>query len=205
MSGALDPAGPVAERMADLWWQMLVLGTVSFLAFMVLLVLALRRRAPLDEEPSRAWIIGGGVIQPLVLVIIVFGLTLVAMRALPDEGDPDALVIEVVGHQWWYEVSYPDLGVEIVDEIHLPVGRPVELQLRSADVIHSFWIPELGGKTDMLPDGVNVMVLQADRVGRFTGSCAEFCGLDHTLMQIEAVSHTPADFDRWVADQQGGA
>lgn len=215
MGGALDPVGPVAREMADLWWLMLGLGAAAFAVFLVLLVAALRRRGGIDadefipevrdDQPSRAWIVGGGVIQPLVLVIIVFAATLLAMRAIPDTAESDGLVVEVTGHQWWYEISYPDLGVVTANEIYLPVGRPVELRLNSADVIHSFWIPQLGGKTDMLPDGENVMVLQADEPGSYAGSCAEFCGLQHTRMAITAIAVTPAEFEEWVAVQQGPA
>lgn len=205
MGSSLDPAGPVAREMAVLWWWMLGLGTVAFLVFAVLLGLALwRRRSPdepvADDPSARGWLIGAGVVQPLVLITIVFALTLVAMRAIPDEA-PDGLAIEVTGHQWWYEVRYPDAGVVTANEVHIPAGEPVELRLTSADVIHSFWVPALAGKIDLLPDGVNTLVLQADQPGTYLGDCAEFCGLQHTLMQIRVIAHDEEGFERWVDEQ----
>ncbi|MGI9018316.1 MAG: cytochrome c oxidase subunit II [Euzebya sp.] len=212
MGGALDPAGPVSREMADLWWIMLGLGGGAFLVFATALVAALLRRRgsndedgvprPHEEHPSRAWILVGGVVQPLVLVIIVFAATLLAMRAIPENVSSDGLVIEIVGHQWWYEIRYPDHDIVTANELHIPVGEPVELRLQSADVIHSFWIPQLGGKTDMLPDGQTTMVLQADEPGSYAGSCAEFCGLQHTRMAITAIALSSEDFDAWVTTQQ---
>lgn len=193
--------------MADLWWLMLALGTAVFIGFAVLLAIGLRRRpgGPPDvEEQPRvgSWIVGGGVVMPLIVLVVVFGATVQAMRILPVAAPADALTVEIVGHQWWYEVSYPDQGITQVDELRIPVGRPIELRLTSADVIHSFWVPELGGKLDMLPDGVNTLVLQADEPGEHRARCAEFCGLEHTHMQLRVVAEPPAQFDAWVAEQQ---
>lgn len=215
MTASLQPAGPVAGQIATLWWLMLALGTAAFVVFGVLLAVALLRRrdnvdsgaAAIDpgegqRAPSRAWIVGGGVIQPLVLIIIVFALTLVAMRAIPDTAPTDALVVEITGHMWWYEVRYPEQGIISANEMHIPVDRAIDLRLISADVIHSFWLPELGGKTDMLPDGPTSMVLQADEPGEYFGVCAEFCGLQHTRMGFRAVAHDAEDFADWVSDQQ---
>ena len=205
-SGSLDPKGPAAETIADLWWLMLVLGIVAFLVFAVALGVGLfRRPAPGSEEQTQRrlnrWILGGGVVLPVVLVVVVFGATVHAMRSLPEDSTGDALVIEVTGFQWRYEVSYPDQGVELVDELRLPVGREVALHLKSEDVIHSFWVPELGGKLDMLPDGTNVLVLQADSPGEWGARCAEFCGLHHASMVLRVVAQEPEEFDAWLAAQ----
>jgi cytochrome c oxidase subunit II len=207
-TGSLDPKGPVAESIADSWWLMLGLGVAVFILFAALLAVGLFRRRRADEgaaeaQPSeKRWIVGGGVLLPFVLLVIVFGATVATMRALPDDAPPEALVIEVTGHQWWFEVSYPDAGITVPDELHLPVGRPVVLRLTSADVIHSFWVPELAGKLDMLPEDVNVLQLQADEPGEWGGQCAEFCGLEHATMRIRVVAESPEDFAAWIESQR---
>lgn len=206
--GSLDPRGPVAEAMADLWWLMLVLGVAVFVVFAVVLAVGLFRRPAAEPPEGRSfgrWMVGWGVVGPAVILIVVFVATVYAMRVMPTDVPPDALVIEVVGHQWWYEVHYPDDGITMTNELHIPVGRPVALRLTSADVIHSFWVPELGGKLDMLPDGVNTLVLQADVPGEYQNRCAEFCGLEHADMQMTVVAEPAERFAAWVADQQRAA
>lgn len=215
MGGSLAPAGPVAAEMATLWWALLALGAAGFVIFAVLLGLALRRRHPGPEEPdpqaagrrSHRLLVGAGVVQPLVFVIATFALTVVAMRAIPEASDvdADAVVVDVVGHQWWYEIRYPDLGVVTANEVHIPAGQAVRLRLRSADVIHSFWVPQLAGKIDLIPDYVNELVLIADGPGTYLGDCAEFCGLSHTWMGIRVVAHPPEEFDSWVQAQAAPA
>ena len=211
--GSLDPQGPVAEAMADLWWLMLGLGSAVFVVVAVLLVMALFRRRP-DAElrpgektPHRfdRWMIAGGVVMPLIVLVVVFGATLQAMRFVPNTAPPEALVVEVVGHQWWWEVRYPDEGITTANELHIPVGRPVALQLTSADVIHSFWVPRLGGKMDLLPDGTNTLVLEADEPGEHHSQCAEFCGLQHANMGLVVVAEPQERFASWVDDRKGPA
>lgn len=209
-AGSLDPQGPVAKAMADLWWLMLGLGVAVFVVFAVVLAVGLFRRRPAAEPqpggqtPNRfgPWLIGGGVAVPLVVIAIVFGATVRAMRVVPTKAPPGALVIEIVGHQWWWEVHYPDEGIITANEVHIPVGRPIALQLTSADVIHSFWVPELGGKMDLLPDRTNTLVLQADEPGQHLSRCAEFCGLQHTQMGMVVVAEPAERFASWVAGQQ---
>jgi cytochrome c oxidase subunit II len=209
--GALDPQGPVSEAMADLWWLMLGLGLVVFVAVVVVLGLGLFRRRRGSEPPADRqrrdsfgrWFVVAGMVVPLVILVVVFGATVRAMRFVPTSAPPEALVIEVVGHQFWWEVRYPDRGVTVRDELHLPVGRPVNLQLSSADVIHSFWVPELAGKIDMLPDHPNTLVLQADQPGRYVSRCAEYCGLEHTRMVMTVVAEPEERFAAWVADRRG--
>jgi cytochrome c oxidase subunit II len=143
------------------------------------------------------------VVVPLVILLVVFGATVRAMRFVPTSAPPEALVIEVVGHQFWWEVRYPEQGVTVRDELHLPVGRRINLQLTSADVIHSFWVPELAGKIDLLPDGTNTLVLEADQPGVHTSRCAEFCGLEHTRMVMTVVAESEERFAAWVAERRG--
>jgi cytochrome c oxidase subunit 2 len=209
--GVLDPQGPVSQAMADLWWLMLGLGGVVFVAVVVVLALGLFRRRPAAEQetgrerPNRfgRWFVVAGVVAPMVILLVVFGATLRAMRLVPSTAPPDALVIEVVGHQFWWEVRYPDAGVTVTNELRLPVGRPVSLQLTSADVIHSFWVPALAGKIDMLPDYTNTLVLKADEPGVHRSRCAEFCGLEHTKMVLTVVAEPEDQFAAWLADRRG--
>jgi cytochrome c oxidase subunit 2 len=209
--GVLDPQGPVSQAMADLWWLMLGLGGVVFVAVVVVLALGLfRRRPPAEQEtgPERRnafgrWFVVGGVVVPLLILLVVFGATVRAVQSVPTAAPPEALVIEVVGHQFWWEVRYPDAGVTVTDELHLPVGRPVNLQLSSADVIHSFWVPALAGKLDLLPDHPNTLVLEADQPGVHRSRCAEFCGLEHTKMVLTVVAEPEEQFAAWVAERRG--
>ena len=209
--GALDPQGPVSGAMADLFWLMVGLGGAVVVAVVVVLALGLLRRRPAGEpEPDRErpnrfgrWFVVGGVAVPLVILLIVFGATVQAMRSIPTTAPSDALVIEVVGHQFWWEVRYPDAGVTVTNELHLPVGRPVNLQLTSADVIHSFWVPELAGKLDLLPDHPNTLVLEAEEAGVHRSRCAEFCGLEHTKMVLTVVAEPEDRFVSWLAERRG--
>jgi cytochrome c oxidase subunit 2 len=189
--GVLDPQGPVSQAMADLWWLMLGLGGVVFVVVVVVLALGLFRRRPAAEQetgrerPTRfgRWFVVGGVVAPMVILLVVFGATVRALRLVPTSAPPDALVIEVVGHQFWWEVRYPEQGVTVRDELHLPVGRPVNLQLTSADVIHSF--------------------LEADQPGVHRSRCAEFCGLEHTKMVLTVVAEPEDQFVAWLAGRRG--
>lgn len=187
---------------------MLGLGAVVFVAFAALLVVGLFRRSAENQDRAhsqqrvRRWIVGGGVVLPLIVLIVVFGATVYAMRVIPTAPPSSALVVEVVGRQWQYEVSYPQEGVAAVNELHLPVGRPVALHLTSTDVIHSFWVPELGGKLDLLPDDTNILVLQADEPGTYRARCAEFCGLQHARMKLVVVAEQPDAFASWLDGQR---
>jgi cytochrome c oxidase subunit II len=197
--------------MADLFWLMLGLGAVVFVVVLVVLALGLFRRGREGEpradrqRPDRfgRWFVVGGVVAPLVILIIVFGATVNAMRFVPTTAPPEALVIEVVGHQFWWEVRYPDAGITTTNELHIPVGRRINLQLTSADVIHSFWVPELAGKLDLLPDRTNTLVLQADEPGEHVSRCAEYCGLEHTRMLLTVVAEPEEQFTAWVAERRG--
>jgi len=210
--GGLDPKGPVAETMAELWWLMLALGALVFVGVVVLLVLGLfRGRRDVESTPtpdtgrSSRWLIGGGVVMPVLVLVVVFGATVAAMRDVPTEAPAGALVVEVIGHQWWWEVRYPEEGITTANELHVPVGRAVSIELTSADVIHSFWVPALGGKLDALPDGTNTLVLEADEPGEFHSECAEFCGLQHANMAVVVVAESQDRFASWVDAQRGPA
>jgi cytochrome c oxidase subunit 2 len=205
--GALDPAGPAARVMADLWWLMLWLGLAVFVLFVALMVMAVRRHDPSHEPPEEStgtaghprWLVLGGVVLPVVVILVVLGATLAGMNALPRaDAAGEGPVIELTGHQWWWEVRYRDHDVVTANEIHVPVGVPVTFVMSSDDVVHSFWVPELGGKLDLIPERETTLVLQADEAGEYRGSCAEFCGLQHARMLVTVVAEDQASFDAWL-------
>jgi cytochrome c oxidase subunit 2 len=130
----------------------------------------------------------------------VFGATVLAMRELAASDTDPELTVEIIGHQFWWEVRYPDHDVVTANEVHVPARTAVEITLTSADVIHSFWVPAVAGKLDLLPERVNRLVIDAEP-GTYPGRCAEFCGTSHANMDLVFVAHPGDGFDRWVADQ----
>jgi cytochrome c oxidase subunit 2 len=190
------------------------LGTFIFLLVIGLLFAAtLRRRRGTSEtapdstnaDLGRNWPILGGILLPLVVIGLVFGYTIYTLGAVENPYGKPAVQIDVVGRRWWWEVKYPEEGVVTANEIHIPVGKPVEIQLQSADVIHSFWVPELHGKLDAIPTRINKLVIQADKAGVYRGECAEFCGLQHAHMGFMVVAQSQTDYDNWVKAQSQGA
>ncbi|MES2585249.1 MAG: cytochrome c oxidase subunit II [Pseudomonadota bacterium] len=198
----LDPAGPAAHTIAGVAWSLFVGATLIFAGVMALLVVALRQRG--GTVNIRWWVVGGGLVFPAVVLCILMGYTAVRSAQLTRAPPTDALVVSVIGKMWWWEVRYrASDGKEVVlaNEIHIPVNRPVVIGLSSSDVIHSFWVPQLGGKMDMVPGRTNQLVLQATAPGVYRGQCAEYCGEQHAHMALHVVAHTPADFDAWLAAQ----
>lgn len=212
-TSVFDASGEGAKQIANLWIIMLLIAAVVYVQVLALLGLALfhrRSRATEDDTPdvsppsarARNFIIINGIAIPIVILTIVFGLALTTLAALsPADANTD-LRIHVIGHRWWWEVRYPDHDIVTANEIYIPTGTQVEVRLTSEDVIHSFWIPELNGKTDLIPGQSNRMFLYTDEPGVYQGICAEFCGVQHTFMQFPVVVQSPADFEEWVARQQ---
>ena len=203
---ALEPAGRGAERIADLFWWMTVGAVVIWLAVIALALYAERVRPEAhSRRQANALIIGGGAIIPTVVLagLLVYGLALTPDLLAPaPEG---SLKIAVTGEQWWWRVRYLPPGggsVELANEIRLPVGDHVEFRLESPDVIHSFWIPSLGGKLDMIPGRLTRLTLEPTRTGVFRGACAEYCGTSHALMSFAVVVLDKADFAAWLERQQ---
>jgi cytochrome c oxidase subunit 2 len=205
----LDPRGPGARRVEGLWWLMFWISVAVLLVVLALLGYSLRKRGhdKADTEtatpgPTPAWgrpfVIISGFAAPAIILIGVLAVSLGDLAALNDLG-PSRIRIEVIGHMWWWEARYPD-GAVTANEIHIPVGEPVEFQLTSADVIHSFWIPTLHPKRDMIPGRSNVLTMQADEPGRYWGQCAEFCGLQHAGMVVYVIADP--DFDLWLENQR---
>jgi cytochrome c oxidase subunit 2 len=139
------------------------------------------------------------VVVPVVVLAVLWVLTLSDMSALSHPRRSAAMKVQVVGHQWWWEVRYPQQGFVTANDIHIPVGRPVEVELTTDDVIHSFWVPQLTGKTDLISGRTNRMWIQADRPGVYRGQCAEYCGLQHANMIFYVVADAPATFREWVS------
>ena len=206
----LDPAGPFAGPLNTLAWVLFAMAGAVLLIVLVALGLALfgprRWRRRLGGE-KLVWI--GGLAFPVVVLsaLLVYGLGLTSRLAEPPA--PGEMRIRVVGEMWWWRVAYLDAegreAIHDANEIHIPAGRPVVLELEAADVIHSLWVPRLSGKVDMIPGRRNLMRIQADAPGVFGGQCAEYCGGPHALMGLVVVAHAPEDFARWRARQAAPA
>ncbi|MDF2096937.1 cytochrome c oxidase subunit II [Aquibaculum arenosum] len=191
---ALDPAGPAADALAGVWWVMLggsflILGAVVALALYAIYGRGARR----SGITPRLLIVGGGLVfTPAVLAaLLIWGIG-AGHALLPLPGEREVYRIEVRAHQWWWEVTYPDAEdgpLHAANEIHIPAGRPVDITVRAEDVIHSFWVPRLGGKIDALPGHTNVIRLEAPAAGVYRGQCAEFCGAQHSRMALLIEAH----------------
>jgi cytochrome c oxidase subunit 2 len=219
ITSIFDPVSPPAAEIYNL--SILVLGIcagifVVVAGLMVYCIAAFRRRAGDDDsEPPQVY--GSNPIElawtvlPLLIVSVLFLVTtrtLLAIQKAPPP--PGTLQVTVIGHQWWWEFRYPDLGVVTANELHVPVSdardrRPTYLRLESADVVHSFWLPQLNGKTDVIPNRVNNMWIEPLRAGVYLGQCAEYCGTQHANMLLRVIAHPPAEFDAWVASQRASA
>jgi cytochrome c oxidase subunit II len=195
---ALDPQGPQAAGIAESWWVMLIGATVVFVIVSALVLYAIYRDpARRPAIAPQALVVGGGLVFPLVVLValLVYG-TLLGIDLLREPAEP-VRRIDVTGQQFWWQVDYGDDGPVTANELYLPVGQPVELALRSRDVIHSFWVPSLAGKVDLIPGRTNALRLRADRPGVFLGQCAEFCGLLHAHMRLVVVALEPDAFEAW--------
>jgi cytochrome c oxidase subunit II len=219
ITSIFDPVSPPAAEIYTL--SILVLGIcggifVTVGGLMVYTIVRFRRR-PGDDGSEPAQIYGSNPIElawtvvPLLIVFVLFLVTtrtLLAVQKAPPP--PGALNVTVIGHQWWWEFRYPGLGIVTANELHVPAStpgdrRPTYLQLESVDVVHSFWIPQLNGKTDVIPNRANSMWIEPLRPGLYLGQCAEYCGTQHAHMLLRVVAQAPADFDAWVAAQRAPA
>jgi cytochrome c oxidase subunit 2 len=174
------------------------------LVVLALLVIALLRgrgrpeAAQGDTRSGKLLVVVGGAVIPALVVVALFAVTVDTLPATSPPRGPTQLTIDVVGHRWFWEVRYPARKVTTANEIHIPARRAVEVKVSTGDVIHSFWVPRLNRKIDMIPGRVNSLLLRAERPGVYRGQCAEFCGLQHANMAFLVVAHEPDDFGRWL-------
>ncbi len=216
--GLLDSPATTLTPRSDFGWtshriflQILRWDTAIFLVVQVLLLFAVFRfrerdpgTIPRQVRGSAVLELGWTVLPAVILVFIAFP-TVGAIFRTQAAPPKDALRVKVIGHQWWWEFQYPDLGFTTASDVHLPAGRPVSFEITGADVIHSFWVPQLGGKRDAIPGSGTRIVLTADAPGEYYGQCAEFCGVSHANMRHLAVVETPEAFAAWVAKQKEAA
>ena len=240
VQSALDPSGPQAARIENLWWiafwtatavYVLTIGALFYAAFHrrrtpPVEALAVRAGAPIVET-TQAGVIVAQPVHTFVLrterehgllpwVAAATGLTvgilfaflvadLLTSRAIGAQQQKQAMLVKVIGHQWWWEVQYidtnPSRTIVTANEIHIPVGRPVQVELETADVIHSFWVPTLHGKRDLVPGLKNRLWLQADKAGTYRGECAEFCGHQHAKMSFLVIAEPATQFATWYEGQ----
>lgn len=216
--------GPAARSIAHLSDAMTVVFLISIVVMWLLLAIALKKRRgsfdehmPIDVGGGQGWVAVGGLIIPLLVLTVFFFFGLLLLADFPIHGargamgsmakqtpaKPDILII---GHQWWWEVHYldadPSKEFTTANEIHIPAHRAVNIELRSADVLHSFWVPSLHGKVDMVPNHPNYIRIEASEPGSFVGQCAEFCGVQHAHMRLLVIAQEPAAFQQWLAHER---
>jgi cytochrome c oxidase subunit II len=205
---ALNPAGPAAQTIAQLWWGMFTFFSAVLLAVVVLWLYAMKRPYQThDEAQARRiqmrWIIGGGIILPMTSVLVLLSVSIPAgqrILTLPTSTPP--LRIEVIGNRWWWAIRYPDSGVITTNQLYLPVDQVVDVYVSTADVIHSLWVPRLAGKIDLIPGRTNHLRLLASTLGSMRGQCAEFCGNGHAFMVLEVEVLAADDFAQWLSRRQ---
>jgi len=207
---ALDPKGPNGAAISSLFGIVLAIAAVVFVIVEGMLLFSawrFRQRPNDTTEPKQvhgntrfeiAW-----TIAPAIIVVVLFVLALQTQQTLDAKPAPvsDQLNVKVIGHQWWWEYQYTDLNITTATDLVIPVGKVVNLDITAADVIHSFWIPQLNGKTDAFPNRINHSWIQADAAGTFYGQCAELCGPSHANMRAVVIAKDQADFDAWVQQQ----
>ncbi len=198
----LRPGSDAADEITTLWWIMLAGAVVVFGVVLVLVLAAILRRRRSGEGGdgrARTWIALGGIVAPIVVLSALFVLVLRTLPATSAGAAADAeLTVEVVGKQWFWEARYPGTDAVTANEIHIPAGVPVRLVGTTADVVHSFWVPRLNRKIDLIPGKRNEILLEADEPGVYRGQCAEFCGLQHAHMAFLVIAEPEGDFRRWL-------
>ncbi len=203
----LDPRSHQESAITHLFWIVVAVCAVGFGIVAILLFLGWwRRTSPTlpgggGERAATGVVIGAGIALPIALLVALFvysDIYVLKSTAAPPKGDAQ-LTVEVIGHQWWWEVRYEGSSAVTANEIHIPVHTRVEIVAKTADVIHSFWIPQLNRKMDMIPGQSNRLLLDADQPGVYAGHCSEFCGLQHAHMVVLVIAQPRAAFDRWLA------
>lgn len=216
ISSIFDPVSAPAAAIRDLSWLVLAICAAIFVVVASLLLYAIVRfrRRPGDDGREPPQVYGSNQIElawtvvPLLIIFVLFLATTRTIIAVQHaEPPPNALIVTVIGRQWWWEFRYPGLGIITANELHVPVSdpanrRPTFLRLESDDVIHSFWVPRLAGKTDVIPNRENHMWIEPTEPGTYLGQCAEFCGTQHAYMLLRVIVHPQDEFERWVAEHR---
>lgn len=204
----LHPGGPAASRISSMGWVVFILlGAVAFIMWVLLAWASVRRpgtlaeHEPFDEGGGQRWILVGGILIPLFVLSGLFVYTVEGMTGFPVMHGAVNPQIEIIGHQFWWEIRYigngPQQTFTTANEIHIPTGKPVDLLLESQDVIHSLWVPGLHGKMQLIPGMKNYLRIEASQPRVFQGQCAEFCGEQHAHMRLLVVAQTPAEYELW--------
>jgi cytochrome c oxidase subunit 2 len=210
IQSVLNSAGPQAGRIESLWWLMFWVCAAVFVLVMAALAIAIargRRGASVDvPESTLTRNIGISVgVSTVALIGLLFASVLTG-RAIGSMPASNPLQVRITGYQWWWNIDYqnsdPSLQVTTANELHLPVGRPVVITLQATDVIHSFWVPNLHGKTDLIPGRETTVMLRADTAGVFRGQCAEYCGAQHAHMAFTVVAEPSEQFEAWLSAQR---
>src|SRR5690349_18586806 len=218
-SSYLDATGAAGHREANLGiWLTIVASAVVLFVCVALLLVVFRKRdqTKRDSSVERYQIASGlnwiyiGTGTTIAILVAVFIATMVTLTAAAHPPKTPSLTMDVTGHQWWWEITYsdasnPNLGFTTANEVHLPVGVPVRVRLRTADVIHSFWLPQIAGKTDVIPGQVNEMWVEARQAGTSRGMCGEYCGLQHATMALSVTAEPLASFQEWARSRQAEA
>src|SRR6266478_4301449 len=210
-----DPQATPAESVYHLSLLVVAVCAAIFLVVAGLLsftIVRFRGKTGDGNEPAQVY--GSNRIEiawtviPILIVLVLTMATARAVVTIQNKRAPaDALQVTVIGHQWWWEIRYPDLGIVTANELHVPVSTGAKpaltfLKLESADVAHSFWVPQLSGKTDLIPNRTNNMWIDPRQEGTFLGNCAEYCGMQHANMLLRVVVQSPGDFEKWTAAQK---
>ncbi len=204
----VSPHSPQAHAIALLWWWMLGAAAIVFFGALAMLVLGwLRRRSPglprfgEREDINERMVLLFGIAVPVVVLVVLFAISDVWLVGKTSPPDPrtTALTVDVIAHQWWWEIRYPASGAVTANEIHIPAGTRVNVVATTGDVIHSFWVPGLNRKIDTIPGRRNRVLLYASRAGEYRGQCSQFCGVQHANMAMEVFAQTPAAFKTWLA------
>ena len=219
IANMFDPLATPADEVVKISILTLSICLAIFLVVAGLLTYTIFkfRRRPGDDSAEPPQVYGSNQIEiawtviPLLIVFVLIMVTARVVSAVQNKAFPaNAIHATVIGHQWWWELRYPEFGIVTANELHVPIsstsgGLPTALTLQSADVIHSFWIPQLAGKTDVIPNRDNHMWIDPREPGVYFGNCAEYCGTQHAKMLIRVVVHPKAEFDEWVANQKKDA
>ncbi|HTO00276.1 MAG TPA: cytochrome c oxidase subunit II [Microthrixaceae bacterium] len=211
----VDDHGVEAQKVAGVWWFMFILAIAVYVVVASLIIIGVLRgpRGAEESTPSDSandltpvtardpgdarWIWVGGIIVPVIILTTLAVVTIRTVQTVRRPSNHEVTII-VNGERWWWDVRYPEGSVRTANEIHIPVGRTVNIELHSNNVVHSFWVPQIAGKLDVMPGQTNRLRLKATEVGRYRGQCAEYCGIGHARMAFMIVAETDADFQRWL-------